>query len=86
MSRTAEALSQEEQAMARENWLKMPEDLRAFVVQLVERGLMDGRRGLAYSIVAIAPERLPREGVVPYIPSRAEREAIERARSRGVKR
>lgn len=79
-------LSQEEQAMARENWSKMPEDLRAFVVQLVELGMMDGRRGLACSKVAIAPERLPREGVVPYIPSRAEREAVERSRSRGVRR
>jgi hypothetical protein len=62
-----EALSEEEQTRARENWARMTPDVREVVTELVRLGMMDGRRGLARCRVAVAPERLPPlEGAVPY--------------------
>jgi len=61
----------------------MDEDMRAFVVALVDVGLMDGRSGLAKCRVAVFPDRLEwKEGVQPYIETKEER-AI---RARGVRK
>ena len=92
VSPAADTLSPEEIAAGRRNWALMPADMREFFTALVEAGLtdntpsspLDGRRALANVRVAIAPETLPPSGgVAPYIPTRAEREAIEATRNRG---
>lgn len=87
MNRRREELSEDDQARARENWRKMTPDMREFVSGLVERGMMEGRQGLAYSRVAVFPDRLPDSGgVVPYIETRAEREALAEIRNRGKRK
>lgn len=77
-------LTSEENAAAKANWARMPEDMRAFVVALEAAGMIDGRRALAVARVAIAPEALPSDdGVQPCLPSREERAAIQAIKSRG---
>lgn len=77
-------VSPEENALARANWARMPEDMRAFVIALEEAGMIDGRRALAVARVAIEPDTLPSDdGVLPCLPSREERAAIQEIKLRG---
>lgn len=78
-------LSDAEQVAAKRNWALMDADMRKFVTELVARGLMDGRAGLAASRVAVLPDRLPRDpgAVRPCIVTAAERKAMDAIRARG---
>lgn len=95
MSAAPGKISQEDIAAGRRNWQLMPADMREFFTALVEAGLMsnvppsqlDGRHALANVRVAIFPDKLPDSGgVIPNIPTRAEREELEEIRNRGKRK
>ena len=92
---TATALTAEQQAQAKANWQRMPQDMRDFATALVAAGLADGRpaspedgrRMLANVRIVTGTERLPSgDGVRPCIVTRAEREALEAIARRGTRK
>lgn len=89
-----DAISPEEIEAGKRNWARMPEDMREFFAALVAAGFtdnnppspLDGRRALANARVAIHPETLPRDGVVPCLPTREERLVLEEIQNRGKRK
>lgn len=76
-------LSDQENERAKKIWGLMDEDMREFVKALVDLGMMDGRAGLACCKVAVLPDQLPvSNGVVPYVPTQAERMAGQKRKDR----
>lgn len=81
---TETPLTEEENEAALSVWHALPEEHRAFVVALQQAGMISGRRALANSFLALAPDSLPSAGgVCPCIETAEERLVLQAIKSRG---